>query len=1055
MIDRNFTTVPVELVIESIRRNASTKEYDMKLNNLRRNVSNLGQQSSPIKARHSCPGEYCSLVRVLDPTKDLLPNKREKSLNTTKSKRNIIDSHGRDRERACNILKCVLTKDELFRLEDSGDITRLRISGGIRPSAFKFVPKQSVERSKHEHRVALLDLQDTEDEESICIGTKNNSCYDSLKEDMKNLAKPQANESELSVCEICFHTYRLLTQVRCLQDETFRNTVFKTCEETIFGLRRLFEERQVATVHVKGQDWVNKKVVDMRAERMRPLVQKATTIKNTLRGEKKDGRYKESNKKNVRHSHSSEITGCCDAEELRDKVQESKIFESQSNKNKAAHQEQIAVKMFSLDENTVIPYSILGSSDGRRKQNLDKDASKSQRSAEDLSCNLIVCHDLFETQERMQIYLSLFIKRHPGHKILLWNYPGQAYTNFSDTQCLNNTFFAKCLQRLVHHVSPEGTDEFDTRQPYFVMGHGQGGAIACLYAKSCQQPSLKGLLLINPLSFVDSHFASVIHDCRNVFHCSPEARPDLPLYFYSRFLFSDSYLQKTTTPLALNLYAAVHNPITLRGRVRLCDGALDNVDLRGIVKDIFAPIISIHGTEAGLARPLHAATFLQDRDCCTTIHQALYRKGGKRTVVVTTQGGHELLQERKKTVCAVIEQLLTGNETDKKGMHFTMDPRKKRKQKHILALPEHGKAIRNQLIDVVEAKISLQEETLNVGKRVPKVELTDKNWRLLPNRYPKDHASHGDKADMILDTDNPAFERQTNTVYKAGNGSMIYPAPHESIKNQEYMSWRLRRNRKRLSRFQRAARVIQSSLRVYMAKTMIVRLKRNTSSTTIQRCYRGMQGRLLFMEKRKELWAARFVQRAYRGSVGRKTSYHRRIRRESQIHIARVWRGRTARKRVTEILLHRHFAATNFQCLWRRYLAIQFATILRLRRSSSIVIQKIFRGHMGRLKADNEREKYLFSRSQSRGIQLGRQMLNEHKSHATKLQSDLNILEKEKSALEDRVRNIAQEIANFQSKANSLEKSMQEISLVEVDLRSSEYSSAKAAADVSLQNKKM
>ena len=77
-----------------------------------------------------------------------------------------------------------------------------------------------------------------------------------------------------------------------------------------------------------------------------------------------------------------------------------------------------------------------------------------------------------------------------------------------------------------------------------------------------------------------------------------------------------------------------------------------------------------------------------------------------------------------------------------------------------------------------------------------------------------------EKINIVLDPVDPSFKRQQNTVYKTGRGS-IYPSPNECIKPQEFMSWRLKRNRKRLSRFQKAARTIQRVLRVYMAKTMI------------------------------------------------------------------------------------------------------------------------------------------------------------------------------------------------------------------------------------------
>jgi pimeloyl-ACP methyl ester carboxylesterase len=721
--------------------------------------------------------------------------------------------------------------------------------------------------------------------------------------------------------------------------------------------------------------------------------------------------------------------------------------------------QEIQMKKFAPDDKTEIPYCILSSTLSQPRQKANSQSGPNSRKAHTRpKCNLVVCHDLFDTFERMQIYLAPFIERFAGHKILLWNYAGQAYTKFSDTECLNNAFHTKCLIKLIDHVGIDGTNEFATNEPFYIMGHGQGGSIACLYAKSRQQPSLKGLFLVNPLSYVDTHFASVIHDCRNVFNCSPEERPDLPLYFYSRFLFSDGYLKKTPTALALNLYAAVHNPITLRGRIRLCDGALDNVDLRGIVNEVFAPIISLHGKDASLMRPLHAATFLQDRECCSTIQQAVYRKGGKRTVVVMTEGGHELFQEKKKTICMLIEQLLTGNVSSPqnvKDVNTSTADNNRGKQDN---LEINDNTNQQKWSDLINFSQKTKDDSSDPSKPPARHFRDETNVKHRDNgnrkiRSLEEHCINR-PTNMLLDPENPTFERQKNSIYKPSAGSSIYPALDEDRKTKEYMAWRLRRNRKRLTRFQRAAGIIQKTLRAFMAKTMIARLKRQTSALTIQRCYRGMLARFIFIEKRKEIWASRFVQRMYRGRIGRKTSYFTRITKKSQIHIAKMWRGYVARKWVNRLLLRRNSAATDFQTLWRGCMALKLAGIMRLRRNSCIVIQRIHRGRRGRQKADKEREKYLFSRSQSRGIEIGRQMLSQHKSQATKLQSELSILSQEKKILEEKVKFITQEITNFQETLTTLEKSMQEICLIEVDLKSSKFDSSRAKADISIRQKK-
>ncbi len=49
---------------------------------------------------------------------------------------------------------------------------------------------------------------------------------------------------------------------------------------------------------------------------------------------------------------------------------------------------------------------------------------------------------------------------------------------------------------------------------------------------------LRALVLVNGFLHVDTQLAGILHDSINVFNCTPPSRLDLPLYFFSRFLFS-------------------------------------------------------------------------------------------------------------------------------------------------------------------------------------------------------------------------------------------------------------------------------------------------------------------------------------------------------------------------------------------------------------------------------------------------------------------------------------------------------------------------------------
>ncbi len=974
----------------------------------------------------TCFGEYCTLVNSLDQQRDVI--KTDQDVKNNKFTSEEVEN---SRDRASMVLKRLLLKSELTNLEESGKMIHLKIPKPICKLAKQEVPKESILMSQREHRLAYLELTQAEDANFQIIDHAD-------KEDVK-LSKSSGSainglnvksQSNITTCEMCYHVYRLLSHTRCLLSRSYRTTPLGLLEDKVFNLNKIVEKS--VTIPMKA---LTKPKINNRSP-LKISKEKEPNANDRKKDKKPVIKAKNQNVERQKRSNSCQPIKNSERERCQRKKDSPKYDSFQRGEVKKvidkfrdsideiSHEHspikvESSVQMFTHNDQTEFPYTVLGSTSPHPQ-------SQSNKGKRHEPYNMVVCHDLFDTLERMKIFLSSFLEQYPYHQILLWNYPGQAYTKFPSAGCLNNEFHAECLNGLLRHVGIDGTNEFDHTKPFFLLGHGYGASVACQHAAKCQYiPGLRGLFLINPLTFVDVHFASVMHDCRNVFSCSPETRPDLPLYFYSRFIFCKDYLNNVSTPLALNLYTAIHNPITVRGRISLCDGVLNNVDLRESLKLIKAPILTLHGKNAELVRPIHATSFLEGRNQCATIHGAVSQPGSKSTVLIMSDGGHELFQEKKRKILAMIVALLSGYHENNKSHAGDRE--------HSAMIQSSGAGnwgnIIQQSMDF--SRQEKKEQTSNTRTKVD-VPCASKSENIQNKEgIPKTAAP---TIDIMLDPANPCFERHQNNVYKAGNGG-IYPASNEFVKPQEYMSWRLKRNRKRLSRFQKAATIIQGALRVYMAKTMIARLKRQRSALNIQRCYRGMIGRRIFNEKRRELWAARLVQRVYRGAIGRRTSYYRRISIQAQITIARVWRGYIDRKLVSAIRRERNIAAIHLQCLWRRCMAIDQAQYLRTRKQSSTKIQRVFRGHLGRKKAEKERDKYVFSKSQSMGIELGRQMLAEHKLKATRLQSELSILEKEWASIESKVELISSELDKFQVNAKKLEKSMHDIVAVEAQKR--------------------
>ena len=250
---------------------------------------------------------------------------------------------------------------------------------------------------------------------------------------------------------------------------------------------------------------------------------------------------------------------------------------------------------------------------------------------------------------------------------------------------------------------------------------------------------------------------------------------------------------------------------------------------------------------------------------------------------------------------------------------------------------------------------------------------------------------------------------------------------------KEYMVWRLKRNRKRLQRLDQAARIVQGAFRSYLAWTIVRRLREARAAAFIQRLYRGWKGRLGFLDHMRLIWASQVVQRAWRGFAGRKFFLLLRRMHAAAAHIQRIARGFIGRQVANAKREAQRLGALKLQGLWRKRQARRAAFAMRRKIHAARTLARVYRGHLGRRRATHEREKYLFSKSQSQGIEFGRQMLLEHKLHATRLQSEVQLLTQEKVGAEEQVEALLEEISEFEEAVTQLEKEMHDLSRIETE----------------------
>jgi hypothetical protein len=387
-------------------------------------------------------------------------------------------------------------------------------------------------------------------------------------------------------------------------------------------------------------------------------------------------------------------------------------------------------KMFTCaDGVTQMPYAILGKPDFEVRK-----------------VNFVVLHDFFDTYEATQIFFKRLTTEHMGCQVLVMNYPGQASTSVPSepteeelaqgapqAPLLNNEWQGARIQELMQDLNRTG--ELQTASfPFYLLGVGNGAniatAMAINYGSTPEwQETLRGLVLMNGFARVDSQLASVMHSSVNVFGCFPPARPDLPVSYFTRFLFSDEYLQRVDKNLALNLYTAVNNPISLNGRIRICKGALMHTDLRQRLNELNVPLVMVQSTENVLVNPTNIDPFLEGRSVShlwshQLVSGSLGNKGQvklreslngrENAFVMWLRAGHEVRQEAKRTVLDLLDKLADPSselEAPVAGPETTQaeqEPARKKKKR--------GKKKRSQNAAVAEDDETMEYETMEADQ---------------------------------------------------------------------------------------------------------------------------------------------------------------------------------------------------------------------------------------------------------------------------------------------------------------------------------------------------
>ena len=209
--------------------------------------------------------------------------------------------------------------------------------------------------------------------------------------------------------------------------------------------------------------------------------------------------------------------------------------------------------------------------------------------------NFVVLHDFFDTADATSLLMKNITAHHDGCQSLCFNYPGQSNTVWPRLPVAerergalepvhNNDWLADRLHELLQYVESQG--DLLLSNPFHLVGFGNGACIAAAFAQRwgshpAYVNSIRSLVSINGFLCPDPQLTAILHSAAELFENTTHSRPDVPVAFWSRFVFSEDYLNRVSPNLALNIYTAVSNPVTNEGRTKIARGALQHRDLRG------------------------------------------------------------------------------------------------------------------------------------------------------------------------------------------------------------------------------------------------------------------------------------------------------------------------------------------------------------------------------------------------------------------------------------------------------------------------------------------
>lgn len=318
------------------------------------------------------------------------------------------------------------------------------------------------------------------------------------------------------------------------------------------------------------------------------------------------------------------------------------------------------IQVLVCDENTAIPYILLSnklSKENPHKHEINREV-------------LIVVLDFFDNfMTFLDFFEGFLMKSSENLHILLFNYPGQAYTYFSPNSTYNNSYNATLLDLLLFDL--QRNSEILLRSDNFrLLGFGNGANILSFFLTLHDSSivNFKQCLLFNPFLYVDDMLSDILNKSIEVFRKFPLDEPEMCLIFEETF-----NRQMTEAPDFSKLKSRyAKNPITIEGRLAVLRGTLENENISQIVGRVKTSLRVIFSQRNPLVNVTHLDLVLKNEEF-TEKKVEFFRKfvrenrdlrnwfslKDSRLALILEEGGYNLMEDQKFLVEELVKSFLS------------------------------------------------------------------------------------------------------------------------------------------------------------------------------------------------------------------------------------------------------------------------------------------------------------------------------------------------------------------------------------------------------------